>query len=465
MKIARIALAGLGLVAVATVAGIAYAWEPAIDRVERPAPAAFDGRLVAEGAKLAAVGNCIACHTVPGGKSFAGGLAIPTPFGTIHSSNITPDEETGIGRWSEAAFVRSMRRGVDREGNHLYPAFPYDHYTLVSDTDNRALYAYLMTRTPVRATPPPNDLPFPLNIRMSVAGWKLLFFREGEFRPDPTKSERVNRGAYLAEGLAHCGACHTPRNILGAEKKAEHWAGGEAEGWNSYAINRDSHAPIPWNSDALAHYLRHGWHAEHGVARGPMAEVTGNLAGLPDADVDAMAAYAADVMGPPAPERLAAAEGLRRYVAGGGGPGGAAPAGDSLTAAVQPASTERGEAVYAAACATCHASGRPQPYGGLDFHLSTAVAAPDPGNIVTVVLHGLPPGDGDYSSVMPAFAGTLSDADAVALLAYMRRTFTDKPAWTDLEKLVADTRSGARHVVVRPADGIERSPTNVGARD
>ena len=459
----RYILLGLGLILVAVCAGfLILAWHPEIERIARPDPAGFDQPLVQRGAQLAAVGNCIACHTVPGGQSFAGGLPLPTPFGTIYSTNITPDEETGIGSWSEESFIRSMRQGVHRDGRHLYPVFPYDHFTRVSDEDNRALYAYLMTRPPVRATLPENELRFPFNIRVAIAGWKLLYFEEGPFEPDPGQDEAWSRGAYLAEGLGHCGSCHTRRNALGALDADHHYGGGEAEGWTAYAINRESPAPVPWEVDDLAFYLRHGWHQLHGVSRGPMAEVTGNLAGLPDQDITAIARYVKSVMGEPGAERRARAEELRAAFA---------PVDDAKVAAADSqASPEtpvqgRGAAIYAAACASCHDGARPQPFGGLPLSLSTAVNAPNPQNIVNVTLFGLPPADGEASSVMPAFGSVLSDEEMVALLEHMRERFTNAPAWSGLPELVRRTRTGEHYVRVLPTDGIERSPANVGARD
>src|ERR1700716_3830200 len=199
------------------VAAVAIAWRPAIAAIDPPTPQSFDAHLVRRGRELAAIGNCRDCHTVRGGKNFAGGLPVPTPFGTILSSNITPDAETGIGRWPEAAFRRAMRSGVTRDGQHLYPTFPYDHFTNVTDQDDRALYAYLMTRQPVHAPARENQLPFPLDKRFVIAGWNFLFLSHGPSQPDPTKSTEWNRGGYLVEGLAHCGPCHTPRNALGAE--------------------------------------------------------------------------------------------------------------------------------------------------------------------------------------------------------------------------------------------------------
>src|SRR6266516_6297760 len=226
-------------------AAFAIVWRPAIAAVEPPGPLAFDAALVKRGRDLAAIGNCNDCHTVRGGKDFAGGLPVPTPFGIIYSSNITPDPETGIGRWPEAAFRRAMQSGVDRNGAHLYPTFPYDPFTHVSDEDDRALYAYLMTRRPVRAPARDNQLSFPLNQRFVIAGWKLLFLRHGGYQPDGRHSAEWNRGAYLVEGLAHCGSCHTPRNTLGAERASAPFAGCDVDNWHAYAINAQSPAPIP----------------------------------------------------------------------------------------------------------------------------------------------------------------------------------------------------------------------------
>jgi mono/diheme cytochrome c family protein len=448
LRIFGVIAAVIGIVAVVA---IALAWRTEMDPDATAATAQFDPNLVREGAKLAAMGNCVACHTVPGSKAFAGGLELPTPFGKIYSTNITPDPETGIGLWSEAAFQRAMREGVDRRGRHLYPAFPYDHFTLVSDEDNRALYAYLMTREPVRAVAPANELRFPFNIRLLIAGWKLLFFKEGPFVAQPQQSAEWNRGAYLSEGLGHCGGCHTPRNSLGAEEQSKHFAGGEAEGWQAYAINSASPAPIPWNQESMAFYLRNGWHELHGVSRGPMAEVTGNLGAVPDADVRAIATYVVGVMGEPSEERRAEGERLREAF--------------KSTPRAIPSSGDNsaGAAIYKSACSTCHDSGQPLPFGGLNFELSTAVDAPNPQNIINVTLFGLPPNGNAPGSIMPAYESVLNDRQMVDLLTYLRQRYSKQPMWNDLAGLVSRTRSGEYPVVVLPADGIERAPANVGA--
>ncbi|MBS9721949.1 cytochrome c, partial [Tianweitania sp. BSSL-BM11] len=415
-----------------------------IPAAEPPAVASFDPQLVQRGAALAAVGNCNVCHTKEGGEVFAGGLPLKTPFGTIYSTNITPDPETGIGRWSEAAFNRSMRSGVDREGRHLYPAFPFDHFTKVTDKDNQALYAYLMTRKPVEAKAPANELPFPLNIRMMVAGWKLLFFREGEYQTDTAQSDEWNRGHYLADGLGHCGACHTPRNMLGAEKKDELFAGAEQEGWTAYALNAASPAPVPWSVDAMTHYLANGWEEHHGVARGPMAPVTANMKAVPEDDARAIATYVTSVMGQPTAERQARADQVREQATR-HPPGIQVQAAGGQTVPGEVGSEDRGAKIYAAACSSCHDAGRPVPYGGLPLALSTATYGPTPLNPINVILYGLPAPEGERGPIMPGFAGVLDDAETADLLAYIRATFSDKPAWDNIQDLVQQVRAGEKH--------------------
>jgi mono/diheme cytochrome c family protein len=420
-----------GIVAVAVIAGaiaaFAVVWRPVLAAIDPPQPSSFDSALVRRGRDLAAIGNCNNCHTVRGGKDFAGGLPVPTPFGTIYSSNITPDAETGIGRWSEAAFRRAMQSGVDRDGQHLYPTFPYDHFTHVSDDDDRALYAYLMTRQPVRASARENDLAFPFNQRIAVAGWKLLFLRHGTYQPDSTKSAEWNRGAYLVEGLAHCGACHTPRNALGAEKTQASFAGGDVDNWHAYAINSQSPAPVPWDTDALFRYLRQGWHPDHGVARGPMAEVVSNLSEVPESDIRAIATYMASVFGAPSEQRKRRGEEVLAQASSG-------PA--------QPANggTTTGAQIYAAACATCHATDRAPPFGGINLALSTALTSPDARNAANIVLSGIRPTQGERSPIMPGFADSMTDGQIAAVLDYLRARFGNQPPWTNTADIVRDIR-------------------------
>jgi mono/diheme cytochrome c family protein len=420
--------------AVAGTAGLLYAWHPALAPIAPPKAASFAPDLIRRGAVLAALGDCDTCHTAPAGQVFAGGLGLATPFGTIYSSNITPDPETGIGRWSEAAFRRALRQGIDREGRYLYPAFPYDHFTLVSDADDAALYAYLMTRQPVRARPPANHLPFPINIRLVLAGWDTLFLHEGPYRPDPGHDAVWNRGAYLAEGLGHCGACHTPRNLFGAEQRGKPFAGGEAEGWRAFTINAASQSPVPWTEDALHAYLATGYHGLHGVARGPMGPVVHNLATVPDADLQAIARYIASVMGPADAARRQAGAALAQ-IAVSQGTGGKPQSGGSQTLAPAAllAAADAGSRIYAGACAGCHESGRPVPYGGIRLDLSTAVSGESPDNLLNIVLNGLPAADGAKGPIMPGFAGAMNDQQLTELAAYLRGHVTGKPPWPDLD--------------------------------
>ncbi len=443
-----------GIVAVlligAAIASFAIAWQPSIAAIEPPAPQSFDANLVKRGRELAAIGNCANCHTLRGAKDFAGGLPVPTPFGSIFSSNITPDPETGIGRWSEAAFQRAMRSGVDREGRHLYPTFPYDHFTNVRDEDDAALYAFLMTRQPVHASVPANQLSFPLNQRFVVAGWKVLYLRRELYRPDSTKSAEWNRGAYLVEGLAHCGACHTPRNALGAERISASFSGGDVDNWAAYAINAQSVSPLPWDAEALFHYLRQGWDRDHGVARGPMAEVVSNLSSVKESDVRAISAYMTSVFGEPSQDRLRRASELRSQIK--------SPATKSADANMP------GASIYAGACAPCHETDRALPYGGVNLGLSTALSAPDPRNAANIILSGIRPVEGERSPIMPGFAPTMTDSQISALLNYLRARFSNQPAWTGVERTVQDARR-MQTVYLKTQPGPHNAPGDPTQRD
>jgi mono/diheme cytochrome c family protein len=418
----RLAATWAVLILLVLIAGFAaLASRPAIHPIEAPKASAFDKASVVRGANLAAIGNCSICHTAENGRALAGGRGLGTPFGLIYSTNITPDPMTGIGQWSEQAFARAMREGVSREGEHLYPAFPYDHFTLMSDEDIHDLYAYLMTREPVRARAPANELPFPLGVRDLLAAWKALFFRTGRFRPDPNHDVTWNRGAYLVEGVGHCGACHTPRNVLGAEKKRHMLTGGKVEGWIAYALDGSSPAPVAWNADSLAFYLRHGWHGRHGIARGPMSDVTSSLATVQERDVRAIATYIASRMQGASDE--------------------ARPAETSQSDTPESDEHRLGAAVYESTCANCHSGARPPPFGGIDFTLSTAIHAPNPRNIINVTLHGLHGPPGDPAPIMPGFDATLSDEQLEALLVYLRARFSDKPPWSNLAREIEAGRN------------------------
>ena len=421
LLIAAVALGCLGLAGFGVLA-----WKPAIAPIAPPAAGSFTPELVAKGEALAGGGYCAACHTAKGGQTFAGGDAMATPFGVIYSTNFTPDPETGIGTWPEAAFARAMREGVSRDGSHLLPVFSFDHFTKLSDEDVRALYAYFMTRTPIHAPAQPNGIPFPFNIRYLQAGWKLLFFRPGRFEPDAGKSAEWNRGAYLALGLSHCGACHTPRNLLGAEKSGDAYAGAVVDNWVAPPLTAANPAPAPWTREELYDYLRTGTSVLHGPAAGPMSPVVQGLAALPDSDIRAIATYFADV--DEAVDRLP-------YVSG------------AVNLAMSNALAKEGDQfdpdarLYTAACASCHYNAGSTPLAARpDLALNSAVHLSDPSNLIQVIVRGMGAHEGMTGVVMPAFGRALSDADIVRIAAYLRRTRTNLPPWPDLIMKVVTIR-------------------------
>ena len=419
------------------------AWQPAMDPVAPPPANSFDPNLVKRGAELAALGNCDSCHTGPVGRGYSGGRAVPTPFGTIYSTNISPDAETGIGQWSQAAFLRALRRGVRRDGAYLYPAFPYDHFTLVSDDDGRALYAFLMTRDPVHAVAPENKLPFPLNLRLVMFGWDFLFLRSGPYRADAAHDDTWNRGAYLAEGLGHCGACHTPRNIFGAEKADQKFAGGAAEGWAAYALNASSPAPVPWNAEALTQYLSRGFADDHGVARGPMAEVANGLRSVPETDLHAIAVYVAAQMGDRAATNPRTAQQVETQAQRGTAVTQTSADSQADTLRLNDADSE-GALIYAGACAGCHQGPRALPYGGIGLSLSSGINGPSADNLINLVLYGLPAAEAAHAPIMPGFANAMSDTQVAALAGYLRGHFSDKGPWSGIEESVRAARNRAR---------------------
>jgi mono/diheme cytochrome c family protein len=416
--------------------------EDAIAPVDPATRAAPDAALVAKGAALAAVGNCYGCHTPREGQAFAGGEPMHSPFGTIYSTNITPDPETGIGRWSEQAFVRAMRSGVRADGAHLYPAFPYDRFTRATDDDIRALYAYLGSLPPVRNTPPANDLVFPFNFRVGNALWKWMFLREGPQPIDVTRGTVIARGEYLVEGLGHCGSCHTPRNFLQAEQRSRAYDGGDLEGWHAYAINAKNGAPVPWEPAALASYLRTGFHPHHGASRGTMGLVTHELANAAESDVNAIAAYAVSLMGSPAEPRKQRAQALLR---------------DPLAKNAN-APADQSAAIYETACLACHDGSRALPFGGVPLALSLGLNGESPRNLVNVIVHGLDPAAGDTSPMMPGYAGALNDEQIEALVQWLRAAFTDKPRWDGVAGLIRESREMKANMLLFPPGGSGADP-------
>ncbi len=402
-------------------AAFAVSWQPAWPALANPS-ATFDPAIVAQGEKLAHVGNCVGCHTAQAGRPFAGGRPLETPFGTVFTTNITPDPETGIGGWSRKAFVRALRDGVALNGDLLYPAFPYDHFTHASDPDLDALYAFLMTRPAVQARARANRLKEPFGFRPLVAGWNLLFLHKGPLIDDPGQSADWNRGRALAEGLAHCGGCHSPRNQLGAERSDHAYDGAWTEGWYAPPLNAHSPAVRPWTAEDLFAYLRTGLSSSHAAAAGPMGSVTRGLAQASEDDVRAIAVYFASLMA-----HAPAAQG--------------APPADKGN--VADAAHPEAAALFAGACATCHTAGAPMMQEGRpSLAWGTPLHEDTPNDTIQIIMHGLAPPAGRSGPTMPAYGDSFSDRQLADITAYLRARYTDKPPWPDVPGAVAQVRKG-----------------------
>ena len=423
-------LAGTAAATLALLAA-AFPWRAPIAPAAAPPPGFYSAQTVERGRLVAAAGDCVVCHTAPNGQSNAGGLALDTPFGIIYSTNITPDPVAGIGAWSYVAFERAMREGLHRDGRRLYPAFPYTAFAKVSDGDMQSLYGYLMSQPAVAAKPPETRLAFPFSVRPLLAGWNLLFHRNEQFRPDPARSVEWNRGAYLAEGLGHCSACHTPRNALGAEKGGKSYlGGGVAEGWDAPSLTALSSAPLPWTTDELYRYLRDGYAPLHGPAAGPMAPVVEGLAELPDSDVMAIATYVASFGNAATPEALAT-QAMQLQQA-------------SQSAASR--LTGSGADLFAGACAVCHQAGQGTAIFGVKvpLALNTNLHASRPDNLVQVLMHGVTTSASSQIGAMPAFADSLSDRQMTVLVEYLRQLYApQQPAWSNVGATVTRIRAGS----------------------
>lgn len=422
----RLLLGLVGLLALMALALALLAWKSPLPEQSPPSAEQFDQGDIERGEVLAGIGNCASCHTRDPEQPYAGGRAMPTPFGTLYSTNISPDPATGIGLWSETAFIRSMREGVARDGSHLYPAFPYTHFARVSREDLQALYAYFMTREPIQQRAPENQLGFPFDLRFLQAGWKLLFFRPEDGQPNPERSDQWNRGAYLAEGLGHCSACHTPRNALGAEQPEQAYRGALVNDWYAPGLTREAEAPVPWTRRELYSYLRRGGSPFHGVALGSMSEVVHRgLNRASDNDIQALAVYFSDLNGDPGNEQ--AAQAARQVIRKAQGRSQAA--------------MSRGEALYTAACASCHYNDPDQPdLLRPELSLSSALAAPEPVNLIRATLEGVSQEDGLPGLLMPGFADALSSEDLAELFSFLRSNYSDQPSWNHLEQRIEGQR-------------------------
>jgi mono/diheme cytochrome c family protein len=393
--------------------------------------AAFTGfaaaaELEEAGAYLVRAGNCVSCHSAEGGEPYAGGLAFETPYGTLYSTNITPDPATGIGAWSLEDFTRAMREGERPDGEHLYPVFPYTSFTRVSDEDIAAIYAYLNTLAPVSYTPPENELAFPYDQRWALGLWKALFFEAGRFAEQPGKSAQWNRGAYLVEGLGHCAECHTPRNFLGARDDDLAFTGasyetrveGRLSTWSASNLTAHSSGLAMWSEDDLSGYLKLGFSARAGVF-GPMNEVVVNSTRhLTSEDVAAMSVYLKSL-----PANAVSTE-----------------------AKADEAVLRAGSIQYDIHCGTCHLpTGEGSAETGPPVLGSPVVLDADPSSLINITLYGAQLPETAPSTQwqargwkrMEEYASKLSDEQAAALLTYMRSAWGHEAGAVTAEQVAA----------------------------
>ena len=358
--------------------------------------------LVARGEYITRAADCVACHTAPGGKPFAGGRAFTLPFGVLYSPNITPDQSTGIAGYSDDDWVRMLHDGIGRDGKYLYPAMPYTSYTLMTREDALAVKAYLMSLAPVPAKVPDNQIRFPFNQRWGMFFWNFLNNPDRRFQADDSKSVEYNRGGYLVDALGHCGECHTPRNFMMALKQSKKFAGEEQAGWLDYNLTSDRTSGLGgWSDAQLEQYLSTGHADGHGVASGPMAEVVGySLRYLKPEDIHAVVTYLRGVPaqpdGPPAPQD-----------------GAPLAATDTL-----------GRRLFVQACAGCHlpsGDGRQSPWAALRG--SHTAADPAGTNLVQVLIQGTQIQTSQGLMFMHSFSGAYTDEELAALGNYVISQF------------------------------------------
>lgn len=381
--------------------------------------------LVEKGRYLADAADCRACHTAKGGTPFAGGRPFKLPFGTLYTPNITPDKATGIGAWTDAQFLRAVHQGISADGTRLYPAFPYASYALMPDADVLAIKAYLFSLQPVRQANLPNSFRFPYNQRWLMAGWGYFFNKDKRFEPIAERSPEWNRGAYLVEGPAHCGECHTPRTLAQAMNTRQKFAGGAAEGWNAYNITGDRTTGIgAWTKPEIEAYLATGHADGRSVASGPMREaVELSFSKLSKGDIAAIATYLQTIPPIHSP-RLGA------------------PAAFAAAAHAQgPTDNPIGKRVFEQACVSCHAwSGKGALVADAQLTAKKAVSDPTAANIALMVLQGTGPQTAGRP-YMPGFARSYSDTEIAAVANYVTARFGTMPskiALKDVARLRAE---------------------------
>jgi mono/diheme cytochrome c family protein len=383
----------------------------------QPIPNGPNAELVRRGRYLTIAGDCVSCHTRRGGRPFEGGLGLETPFGIIYSANLTSDRDNGIGTWTPEQFFRALHDGIAPGGKHLYPALPYPHFTIVSRANTDAILAYLKTVPPVHYAQPSNRLPFPVDIRASLIGWDAMEFSPHRFRANPGESAQWNRGAYLVEGLGHCGACHTPKNVLGAERSDQAFRGTAIENWVAPDLTENARTGLGrWSAPDIVEYLRTGRN-KHANASGLMGEVVAySTSLLSDSDLAAIAAYLKSL-----------------------------PASPTLSSPAPDAAAMRaGSAIFFDECTACHLGGGRGQAGTFPPLRGSGVAQQhDPTGIIHLILGGArtaPTRSRPSFQSMPSFAWKLSDQEVADVATYVRNSWGNRAPQVEAHK-VASVRS------------------------
>ena len=371
-----------------------------------------DAARLRRGQYLVAAGDCMSCHLRPGGEAFSGGLGLNTPFGTIYSSNITADPETGLGNWTEEQFYRAMHEGIGAHGENLYPAFPYPWFRNVPREDTDAILAYLKTTPPVRYTPPNNELHFPMGFRFLVKGWNLLHLKEAEFQADSTRGPEWNRGAWLVKGPGHCSGCHTAKGSLGADESARAFFGGDLDSWVAPDLTQNMRTGLgAWGTRDIADYLKSGRNV-HAEAGGPMADVvTYSTSLLTDADRKAISTYLQSLPASPA----------------------------QTPVSPQAGAIQRGAAIYSDACTACHLEGgNGQPGYFPPLKSDAMLQQSDPTGLVHLILAGSRIGTSASSPsplTMPSFAWKLSNQEVADVATYIRNSWGNEAGPVTADKV------------------------------
>lgn len=398
-----------------------------------------DADLVKRGEYLVTAGDCVACHTAPGGKPFAGNYVLNTPIGKITTPNLTPDKETGLGNWSEADFEKAFRQGIDEDGSYLYPAFPFAWYTKVSDEDVKAIWAYLRSLEPVKEARKPSEIPFPFNIRTALVTWRAAFFTAGRFEPDPNASAEVNRGGYLVEGLGHCGMCHNERKIVGNSGLAGKLGGGVIDGWYAPNITPDGHQGIgAWSDEQVVSYLKTGAAPgdKPGVAAGPMRQaIDESLSKMTDADLRAIVAY------------LRTQKAKETYKA------------KDIEAFNRPDAP--GASVYLSYCSSCHKPDGKGVEGAIPALAgNTSVQAEGPETVLRVIFGGLS-AQGGYAP-MPAIGAGMTDRQVADVTDYIRNAWGNKaPVMNGRGEVVSSARAQSQTMLAGNAPCSAVAPESV----